>query len=99
MPEYMIPKRAISLPGLHFGPGPAFNSGREVGERIYGLLLGQEYVQALADKRMYQLRERGTDILSDLFRLCLARVATFVALDNSTLGGQGTPVARELADQ
>jgi hypothetical protein len=87
MPEYMIPKRAIALPGLHFGPGPAF-SGRVVGERIYGLLLGQDYVQALADKKMHQLRERATGILSTLFRLCLARVATFVALNNTILGWQ-----------
>jgi hypothetical protein len=72
-------------------------SGRVVRERIYGLLLGEDYGDALAHKTIHQLRQRATGILSDLFRLCLARVATFVALNNPVLGWQ--VVAGDLAER
>ena len=87
MPIRLRPKQVLQLEGMQLDPGPLFNN-QGLCEKTYGLLLGQNYSQSLADKRVRELRTRATGILSQLFALCLARAPTFAALNNSKLAWQ-----------
>ena len=65
-------------------------------ERVFGLLLGPEYGETTGSWQLTQVRARASGILSQIFELCLARTATFVALDDWTLGWQ--IVAEDMAE-
>ncbi|KAH6640292.1 hypothetical protein F5144DRAFT_639870 [Chaetomium tenue] len=83
MPKKVRPKQALHLEGIHLAPGQMFSSGL-LAERRTG------------SKQLAQVRERASAILSRIFDLCLARAATFAALDDWDLGWQ--IVAGDLAE-
>ncbi|KAK4147358.1 uncharacterized protein C8A04DRAFT_8961 [Dichotomopilus funicola] len=98
MPRSMAPKHAIALDGLHFGPGRVFSS-RAVAERMYGLLLGNEYFDTPTGpgKDIEQVRERVAGILSAIFGICVTRVPIFFSLNDPALAWQ--VVAGDVAEQ
>lgn len=79
------PKRALYLEGLYFEPGRPFSSV-PAAERLYGLLLGEDYYAGT--RSVQEQRERATRILSAIFSTSLARVGTFVTLNDLKLGWQ-----------
>ncbi|EAQ85370.1 predicted protein [Chaetomium globosum CBS 148.51] len=95
MPKEVQTKQALHLEVIHFAPGQMFSS-RLLAERVFGLLLGPQYSEPTGSNQLAQIRERASVILSRIFDLCLARAATFAALDDWDLGWQ--IVAGDLAE-
>ena len=94
-----IPAKQILLhiEGIRLGPGALFTSP-VMAALAYGLLFGHNYEQAAANQNIRKvLRTRATSILTQLFTICVARAATFAALDDSNLGWQ--VVAGDIAEQ
>ncbi|KAH6843321.1 hypothetical protein B0I37DRAFT_393573 [Chaetomium sp. MPI-CAGE-AT-0009] len=73
MPTKLHPKQALHLDGIQFAPGHPFSS---------------RYAGSEGKKQLAQVRERASGILSQIFDLCVARTATFAALEDWTLGWQ-----------
>jgi hypothetical protein len=70
---------------LSFPPGELFSSQPRT-ERIYQLFFGPGYTEVDLREKIQELRARTTGILSTIFSTCLARVETFVSVQNSVLG-------------